>query len=81
MIVPTVSMAQRWRPEALLGLSAGCEDAARALTASVDDAAAEAGRSVDYWTGGMLVGEVPHRQQRYVDHRERRRQRRVPVAH
>ncbi|WNG85524.1 alpha/beta hydrolase [Mycobacterium sp. ITM-2016-00317] len=51
MTAPTVSTAQRWRPEALLGLSAGCDDAARTLTALVDDAAAEAERSRDHWTG------------------------------
>ncbi|WP_460357064.1 alpha/beta hydrolase [Mycobacterium sp. ZZG] len=51
MTTPTVTMAQRWRPEALLALSTGWEDAARTLTALVSESLAEAERSVEYWTG------------------------------
>ncbi len=51
MTVPTVSAVQGWRPEALLGLSAGCDDAARRLIALVGDAAADAEHSRDHWAG------------------------------
>ena len=51
MILPTVSMAQRWRPDALLQLAEGWDSAARALGADVDGAVADSDRSLDYWTG------------------------------
>ena len=51
MILPTVSMAQRWRPEALLALAEGWDGAARALSADVGAAVADSDRSPDYWTG------------------------------
>lgn len=51
MTVPTVSAVQGWRPEALLGLSTGCDDAARRLIALVGDAAADAEHSRDHWAG------------------------------
>ncbi|MDG4666569.1 alpha/beta hydrolase [Mycobacterium sp. 236(2023)] len=48
---PTVSLAQQWRPEALLTLARDWDAAARRLRGRVDDAVADADRSHDYWTG------------------------------
>ncbi|MCV7129257.1 hypothetical protein H7I42_19330, partial [Mycolicibacterium vanbaalenii PYR-1] len=50
MILPTVSMAQRWRPDALLQLAEGWDSAAR-RSARRRRRGADSDRSLDYWTG------------------------------
>lgn len=51
MIRPTVSQAQRWRPEALLTLAEDFDVAARLLCERVRAAVGDAERSADYWIG------------------------------
>lgn len=51
MTRPTVAQAQAWRPDALHTLADAWDAAARRLGELVDDAAADAHRSRDYWTG------------------------------
>lgn len=51
MIRPTVSLAQRWRPEVLLTLAEDYDDAARRLSSHVEAAVAESDRSNEYWIG------------------------------
>ncbi|PRC43181.1 alpha/beta hydrolase, partial [Mycobacterium sp. ITM-2017-0098] len=48
---PTVSVARRWRPEALTELAQDCDDAARRLRDHVEAAVSDADRSSEYWTG------------------------------
>lgn len=48
---PTVTVALRWRPEALLTLARDYDDAARRLVGYVDGVVVGADRSADHWTG------------------------------
>src|SRR5690349_11895228 len=48
---PTVSLARRWQPEALLTLAQDCDDMARELSDLVAAAVANAQRSSDFWMG------------------------------
>lgn len=51
MSPPTISVARRWRPEALSTLAQDLDDAARRLRDRVDEAVAESDRSQDRWIG------------------------------
>jgi uncharacterized protein YukE len=53
---PTVSRAQRWRPEALTDLAGGWDRAAGQLQAEVDDMTREAAQDRDRWTGAAAGG-------------------------
>lgn len=65
MIRPTVSLAQRWRPEALLTLAEVYDDAARRLSSHVDAAVTESDRSSEYWAGA--AAESAREQARHIE--------------
>lgn len=60
MTRPTVTQAEAWQPDALHRLADEWDYAARRLIDLVDDAAADAQRSRDYWTGASADAAREH---------------------